>query len=45
MKQLWPGGPLYEDDPAFKISTDSVLLASFAAGNIFARCADIGCGG
>ncbi len=45
MKQLWPGGPLYGDDPAFKITTDSVLLASFAAGNIFSRCADIGCGG
>ena len=45
MKQLWPGGPLYGDDPAFKITTDSVLLASFASGSIFSRCADIGCGG
>ncbi len=45
MKQLWPGGPLYGDDPAFKITTDSVLLASFASGGIFSRCADIGCGG
>ena len=45
MKQLWPGGPLYGDDPAFKITTDSVLLSSFASGNIFSRCADLGCGG
>ena len=45
MKQLWPGGPSYTDDPAFKITTDSVLLASFASGGIFARCADLGCGG
>lgn len=45
MKQLWPGGPIYADDPAFKISTDSVLLASFASGNIFSRCMDLGCGG
>lgn len=45
MKQLWPGGPLYEDDPAFRITTDSVLLSSFASGNIFSRCADLGCGG
>lgn len=45
MKQLWPGGPQYEDDPAFKITTDSVLLSHFASGNIFSRCADLGCGG
>ena len=45
MKQLWPGGPVYTDDPSFKITTDSVLLAHFASGNIFARCADLGCGG
>lgn len=45
MKQLWTGGPLYADDPAFKITTDSVLLAHFAGGDIFARCMDIGCGG
>jgi tRNA1Val (adenine37-N6)-methyltransferase len=45
MKQLWPGGPAYADDPAFKITTDSVLLAHFASGNIFARCMDLGCGG
>lgn len=45
MKQLWPGGPSYTDDPAFKITTDSVLLAHFAGGSIFARCMDLGCGG
>ena len=46
MKQLWPQGPVYVDDPVFKITTDSVLLAHFAAsaGN-FARCMDLGCGG
>ena len=45
MNQLWPGGPVYEDDPAFKITTDSVLLSAFSSGNIFSRCADLGCGG
>lgn len=46
MKQLWPQGPVYEDDPAFKITTDSVLLADFAAGGrTFDRCMDLGCGG
>ncbi len=45
MNELWPGGPVYWDDPAFKITTDSVLLADFASGNIFSRCADLGCGG
>ena len=45
MKKLWTGGPMYTDDPAFKITTDSVLLAHFAGGNSFGRCMDIGCGG
>lgn len=45
MKQLWPGGPSYTNDPAFKITTDSVLLANFASGGIFAKCLDMGCGG
>ena len=46
MKRLWPQGPVYADDPVFKITTDSVLLAHFAgdAGD-FARCMDLGCGG
>ena len=45
MNQLWHDGPLYADDPAFKITTDSVLLASFAGSEIIARCMDLGCGG
>ncbi len=45
MKRLWPQGPVYADDPVFKITTDSVLLAHFAGGGDFARCMDIGCGG
>ena len=45
MKKLWAGGPAYTDDPAFKITTDSVLLAHFAGGKSFDRCMDIGCGG
>ena len=45
MKQLWSGGPYYADDPAFKITTDSVLLANFAGKKLFTRCMDIGCGG
>ena len=46
MKQLWPQGPVYRDDPVFKITTDSVLLAHFAAGSgDFSRCMDLGCGG
>lgn len=45
MIQLWAGGPRYGDDPAFKITTDSVLLADFAGGRSFERCMDLGCGG
>ncbi len=47
MKQLWPQGPVYTDDPSFKITTDSVLLADFAAGGSVdpAYCMDLGCGG
>lgn len=45
MKQLWSGGPMYGDDPVFKITTDSVLLAHFAGGDIFSHCMDLGCGG
>ena len=42
---LWPGGPRFiRDGGAFRLSTDSVLLAHFAAsvraGTIF----DLGCG-
>lgn len=49
MKRLWPQGPVYADDPTFKITTDSVLLAAFAGsiggGKPFQRCMDLGCGG
>ncbi len=46
MKLLWSGGPSYGDDPTFKITTDSVLLAHFAGGvENFSRCMDVGCGG
>ncbi len=45
MKRLWSGGPVYADDPAFKITTDSVLLAAFAGDKPFRRCMDLGCGG
>ena len=46
MKRLWPDGPVYADDPVFRITTDSVLLAHFAAGaGDFSRCMDLGCGG
>ena len=45
MKRLWPQGPVYADDPVFKITTDSVLLAAFAGGKPFQRCMDLGCGG
>ncbi len=46
MKRLWSQGPVYADDPAFKITTDSVLLAAFAGeGKPFRRCMDLGCGG
>ncbi len=46
MKQLWPQGPVYADDPVFKITTDSVLLAHFAARRTaLEACMDIGCGG
>ena len=46
MKLLWQGGPVYADDPTFKITTDSVLLAHFASGlRGFSRCMDLGCGG
>ncbi len=46
MRQLWPGGPQYADDPVFKITTDSVLLAHFAAQRRqLDLCMDLGCGG
>ena len=45
MKKLWSGGPVYKDDPVFKVTTDSVLLANFAARDEIEHCMDLGCGG
>lgn len=45
MQELWAGGPIYADDPAFKISMDSILLANFAQTGTYERCMDLGCGG
>jgi len=45
MQELWAGGPTYMDDPAFKISMDSILLANFAQTGTCERCMDLGCGG
>ena len=45
MKKLWSGGPVYKDDPVFKITTDSVLLAAFASRDNIEHCMDLGCGG
>ncbi|MBQ2618097.1 MAG: methyltransferase [Oscillospiraceae bacterium] len=41
---LWPGGPQLNTDAAFPLSTDSVLLAHFAAGLRARRILDLGCG-
>ena len=42
---LWPGGPRFLRSPdGFKLSTDSVLLAHFAAGLRAGRIIDLGCG-
>ena len=41
---LWPGGPVFVRDPAFPLSTDSVLLAHFAARVRAKRIFDLGCG-
>lgn len=43
--ELWPGGPKFrQSDAAFPLSTDSVLLAHFAAGIRARRIYDLGCG-
>ena len=42
--ELWPGGPRFLRDPAFPLSTDSVLLAHFAARCRAKRILDLGCG-
>jgi tRNA1(Val) A37 N6-methylase TrmN6 len=42
--ELWPGGPVYSQDPGAKISTDSVLLADFVPLRGAERGIDLGCG-
>ena len=42
--ELWPGGPGFLRDEAFPLSTDSVLLAHFAARCRAKRIFDLGCG-
>lgn len=43
--ELWPGGPRFrQTEGAFKLSTDSVLLAHFARGIRAKRILDLGCG-
>lgn len=44
MPELWPGGPEYEGGAAFPITTDSVLLAAFAAVKPGMRVLEPGCG-
>ena len=44
--ELWPGGPRYiSGGGAFPLSTDSVLLADFAANVRAGKLIDLGCGG
>lgn len=43
--ELWPGGPRFKQQPdSFRLSTDSVLLAHFAAPIRGKRLIDLGCG-
>ncbi|MGN1001416.1 MAG: tRNA1(Val) (adenine(37)-N6)-methyltransferase [Oscillospiraceae bacterium] len=43
--ELWPGGPRFRQaEGAFKLSTDSVLLAAFAQGIRGQKAIDLGCG-
>ena len=43
--ELWPGGPRFlQQEDSFRLSTDSVLLASFAEGIRAKSILDIGCG-
>ncbi len=42
--ELWRGGPRLARANGFKLGTDSVLLADFAARGVFSRIADLGCG-
>ena len=43
--ELWPGGPRFRQEPgSFRLSTDSVLLAHFAAPIRGKKIIDLGCG-
>lgn len=43
--ELWPDGPRFiRDGEAFRLGTDSVLLADFASKGRVARVCDLGCG-
>ena len=42
--RLWPGGPLFQDAAPMRVTTDSVLLADFAAVRSGEKGADLGCG-
>lgn len=43
--ELWPGGPRFRQaEGSFRLSTDSVLLAAFAAGIRARSVLDLGCG-
>lgn len=42
--ELWPGGPVYGQDPAAPLGTDSVLLADFVPLRGAKRGIDLGCG-
>ena len=42
--ELWPGGPVYRQDPAAPLGTDSVLLADFVSLRGAERVIDLGCG-
>ena len=43
--ELWPGGPRFQQAPgAFRLGTDSVLLAHFSNVSRAKRILDLGCG-
>ena len=42
--RLWPGGPLFQDAAPLRLTTDSVLLADFAAVRGGDKGVDLGCG-
>lgn len=42
--ELWPGGPIMQQEPGAPLGTDTVLLGAFARPAGAARCIDLGCG-